>query len=170
MKLKIYSILIAIIMLATFVSSCYSQKQQDNSPPSEIINVISVLKISDENAGKWEKLPNGKSVWKASCLVTQTETLQQEIQKLAIPQNSEFNIYDYSMTLLYSSSAVDNSKFLISDVLSGNVVFLEYIKPLAESKRISEERIIDPQVLNEKKALRSDVILMSPEKKAVEKK
>ena len=138
MKLKIYSILIAIIMLATFVSSCYSQKQQDNSPPSEIINVISVLKISDENAGKWEKLPNGKSVWKASCLVTQTETLQQEIQKLAIPQNSEFNIYDYSMTLLYSSSAVDNSKFLISDVLSEYVqeFFIKFFDSLRKSSGV----------------------------------
>jgi len=147
--------------------SSYAQSQNENAIPPQIKEIISVMQVNDSSNGNWTKMPDGNKVWKATYKVTNTGILQQKIQELKLSKGSQFKIFDHSMKEIYSSSTVYEKGFNLSDVLSGNVIHIEFIQPQSVSKRISEERITEPILLDEKKSLRPEKQIVIPDTNGV---
>lgn len=122
--------------------------------PKNDMYVISQLRdadISTENAGAWEVLENGTSVWRCKITGNGAKALALHFNRFNLPKGSKLYVYDEERTQLlggYNQNDNTGDKGFAIGLILGQSIIVEYVAPLmmtpGEKKAILSEEVVAP--------------------------
>jgi hypothetical protein len=108
------------------------RNEDERFPSPYRFSVLIPVDISPETSGKWEQVPDGGNIWRASITIPGARALSACFDKFVLPEGGKLFLYDPSKSQVIGAFTSRNNVpggYFATELIVGERIILEYYQP-----------------------------------------